>query len=202
MRIIQIGAAAVVLCATAQTKAANISNSAIKGTYAFRMSGATSFAPFYDGSAGKTNSGVATAPRQDVLRVGVFKTDGKGGLTGRTIATTDDGLSTVVIDFNWTGTYAVSTNGDGTGTMTINAPTAANINSCMSGDGAPLSGCEAYEGTETYAFVVSGSKQEHTLNLIETDNAGGGAKIFMHGTATLQIPKKGGGGGGGIGFPF
>src|SRR5262245_25761330 len=60
-------------------------NKNLKGTYTFRLVPATSFAPFVAGS------GVESAPRQDILRVGVFTADGNGNLTGRTIATTDDG---------------------------------------------------------------------------------------------------------------
>lgn len=202
MRFIRIAVTAAVLglCVTIQVNASGLKNSAFKGIYAFRFWGATSFAPFYDGTAGKTNSGIATAPRQDVLRVGVFKSDGKGNLTGHTIATTDDGVTTVVIDYNWTGTYSVSTNGDGTGTMIINAASAPEINSCKTGDGTPVSGCEAFEGAQTYAFAITGSRKQRAVTFIETDNASGGAKIFLQGSATFQDGT--GSGGGGFNIPF
>jgi hypothetical protein len=202
MRFIRIAvtAAALGLCVTIQVNASGFKNSDFKGVYAFRLWGATSFAPFYDGTAGKTNSGIATAPRQDVLRVGVFKSDGKGNLTGHAIATTDDGVSTVVIDYNWTGTYSMSTNGDGTGTMIINAASAPDINLCQTGDGTPVSGCEAFEGAQTYALAITGTKKQRAVTFIETDNASGGAKIFLQGSATFQDGK--GSSGGGFNFPF
>ena len=192
-----LGFAALALAVATASEAAKFKASSLKGTFVFQLHGVTSFAPFYDGTAGKTNSSIATAPRQDIMRVGVFASDGKGNLAGRTISTTDDGISTVVIDYNWTGTYSVSTNGDGTGTMTINAPTS--INSCKSGDGIPQSGCETLEGTETYAIVISGDTKGKAVGMIQTDNAGGGAKIFLTGGARTQNTSKGGGG---SSFPF
>ncbi|MGD0652449.1 MAG: hypothetical protein ABSA97_15130 [Verrucomicrobiia bacterium] len=194
-----LGFAALALAVATSGEAAKFRAGSLKGTFVFQLHGVTSFAPFYDGTAGKTNSGIATAPRQDILRVGVFTSDGKGNLVGRTIATTDDGISTVVIDYNWTGTYSVSTNRDGTGTMTINAPTGADINSCKSGDGTSQSGCEAFEGVETYAIVISGDNKGKAVGMIQTDNAGGGAKIFLTGGARTQSTSKGGGG---SSFPF
>ena len=193
-----LGFAALALAVATASEAAKFKASSLKGTFVFQLHGVTSFAPFYDGTAGKTNSGIATAPRQDILRVGVFASDGKGNLAGRTISTTDDGISTVVIDYNWTGTYSVSTNGDGTGTMTINAPSAADINSCKSGNGTPLSGCETLEGAETYAIVISGDTKGKAVGMIQTDNPGG-AKIFLTGGARTQNTSKGGGG---SDFPF
>src|SRR5205085_10787414 len=108
-----------------------------------------------------------SAPRQDILRVGVITFDGSGGVTGHTIATTDDGQSTVVKDFNFSGTYTV--NPDGTGTLSI-SPTA------------PI----ADEGPETYFFVLNKGdvNRPSTVDLSETDNNGGGAKIFLTGQAT------------------
>src|SRR5207244_7712060 len=89
------------------------------------------------------------------------------GVTGHTIATTDDGQSTVVKDFNFSGTYTMNT--DGTGTLSI-APTVAT----------------ADEGPETYAFVLNKGdvNRPSTVDLAETDNTGGGAKIFLTGKAT------------------
>ena len=194
-----LGFATLALAVATASQAAQFKTGSLKGTFVFQLHGVTSFAPFYDGTAGKTNSGISTAPRQDILRVGVFTSDGKGNLKGRAISTTDDGISTIVIDYYWTGTYSVSTNGDGTGTMTINAPTAANINSCKSGNGTPLSGCETLEGAETYAIVISGDTKGKAVGMIQTDNAGGGARIFLTGGARTQNTSKGGGG---SSFPF
>lgn len=161
----------------------SFSNKSLKGTYSFRLAPATGFAPFYDGTAGKPDSGVATAPRQDILRVGVFTADGAGNLTGRTIATTDDGLTTIKIDFMWTGTYTVNT--DGTGTLSINPDDNEIINSCVDGSNPPnpIAGCQAFEGPETYAFVLNNHGEDKLVSLTQTDNDGGGAKIFLTGEA-------------------
>ena len=149
----------------------------LKGTYTYRLVPATSFAPFL------AISNVATAPRQDILRVGVFTADGAGNLKGRAIATTDDGLTTVRIDFNWTGTYTLDS--QGLGEFIINAPVAADINSCVDGNNppAPVLACETFEGAERYAIVLNPHGDDKLVNLIQTDNDGGGAKIFLTGEA-------------------
>jgi len=149
-----------------------------KGLYAFRLVPVTSFAPF------NPASGVATAPRQDILRVGVFTADGKGNISGHAIATTDNGLTTLVIDYNFSGTYKL--NSDGTGTVSI-IPTTP-FNSCTDGDGKSIAfgdgDCtSSSEGPETYAIVVSTFGPDKPVSLIQTDNAGGGAKIFLTGEA-------------------
>ena len=155
----------------------NHPNRKLRGTYTFRLVPATSFAPFVPAS------GVATAPRQDILRVGIFRADDAGTVTGRTIATTDDGLTTIKIDFNWSGTCTMDA--DGLGTLRINAPTAADINACVDGNNPPnpVTGCEAFEGAESYAFVVNRHGDDKVVGLIQTDNDGGGAKIFLTGDA-------------------
>src|SRR5437588_12094347 len=141
----------------------------LTGTFMFRLVPVESFAPFFNPRTcpSAPDAGVCTAPRQDILRVGVITFDGSGGVTGRTLATTDNGQSTVVKDFNFSGTYTV--NADGTGTLSI-SPTAA----------------IADEGPETYSFVLNkgGVNQPGTVDLAETDNSGGGAKIFLTGKAT------------------
>src|SRR5438105_1322853 len=145
------------------------STSDLLGSFAFRLVPAESFAPFLnpDTCPNAPDAGVCSAPRQDILRVGVITFDGSGGVTGHTIATTDDGQTTVVKDFNFSGTYTV--NPDGTGTLTI-SPTA------------PI----ADEGPETYSFVLNNgdATRPSTVDLAETDNDGGGAKIFLTGKAT------------------
>jgi hypothetical protein len=149
----------------------------IRGDYSFRLTPATSFAPWYDGTNGK-DSGVIAAPRQDVLRVGVLSVDAKGGVSGHTIATTDDGLTTVVIDFTFSGTYTL--NDDGTGTLSIGT---VNVTDASCAPAQAASACATFEGPETYAFVVNNHGEEKSLDLIETDNEGGGAKIFLTGEA-------------------
>jgi len=152
-----------------------------KGDYSFRLTPVTSFAPWYDGTNGK-DSGVVTAPRQDILRVGTFTADDHGNVSsGHTIATTDDGLTTVVIDFTWSGTYQV--NADGTGSLDV---TIVNVTdaSCTP---AQLPGqCATFESPESYAFVMNDHGEDKRVSLIETDNVGGGAKIFLTGEASRQ----------------
>jgi len=153
----------------------------LRGTYTFRLVPATSFAPFLPGS------GVDTAPRQDILRVGVFTADGAGNMTGRSIATTDDGLVTIKIDFDWKGTYTLDL--DGLGEIVINAPTAADINACVNGDNVAVvtpPTCDTFEGAERYAIVVNKHGDDKVVEMIQTDNAGGGAKIFLTGEASRR----------------
>lgn len=155
-----------------------LTNESLEGTFSFRLVPATSFAPFYDGTAGKPDSGVATAPRQDILRVGVFTADGNGNITaGHTIATTDDGLTTVIIDFTFTGSYSV--NADGTGSLST-TPTVTDA-SCTPAQATGV--CATFEGSETYAIVINRHGEDNTVDMIQTDNVGGGAKIFMTGQA-------------------
>jgi hypothetical protein len=148
----------------------------IMGQYSFRLTPVVSFAPFY--STASRDSGVLTAPRQDILRVGTFWADGRGHVTGHMIATTDDGATTVVIDFAFSGTYSVKA--DGTGVLNI-APVDVDDTSCKPAQ-AP-DACADFEGPETYAFVVNRHGDQKMLSLIQTDNEGGGAKIFLTGEA-------------------
>jgi hypothetical protein len=156
------------LALTASVQAA-YSERSINGKFSVRLTPATSFAPFYNGSSASVpDSGVNTAPRQDILRVGVLRFDGKGGVTGRFVATTDDGITTVVKDFTVTGTYTVDA--DGLGTLFITPNPAV-----------------ADEGPETYALVIN--TRLKTLNLTQTDNDGGGAKIFLTGEGARDAAK-------------
>lgn len=167
----------------------------INGTYAFRMTPAKSFTADAPGDPG----GIAGAPRQDVLRVGFFTADGNGNLTGHTLATTDtnDG-KTWLVSFDWLGKYLM--NADGTGFFSVDTvsnlvctdmtvphtgptPHPAAVGGTPS---STVNACDAkstVEGHEDYAFVFStpGGK---SFEFIQTDNDGGGAKIFMTGTAT------------------
>jgi hypothetical protein len=134
----------------------------LRGAYTFRLVPAVSFAAF------TTSGGVATAPRQDILRIGTFVADGKGNVTGRIVATTDDNNgATEVKDFSFSGTYTVDA--DGFGTLSI----------------APV-GTVTDEGAETYAIKLN--DRIKTVHLIQTDNAGGGAKIFLTGDASVERP--------------
>jgi len=192
-----------------------------RGTFAFRMVAVKSFSSDSQANTGPS-SGLATAPRQDILRVGVFTATPDfvapttppappppppthGTLSGRTIATTDTNTgATKVIVFNWTGEFKV--NMDGTGVFTINAPTAL---SCFDSTAAVLfttsigaapgpppppaitvaTNCPLTdEGAETYAFVIVQSQEK--IEFIQTDNSGGGAKIFLTGEARKQEKER------------
>lgn len=179
------------LSAGAVAAAPNITCGTISGTYAFRMVPVKSFAAdvLTDGA---DPSGILTAPRQDILRVGVFTVPSSSGsncsASGNTIATTDTNAGeTLVINFSWTGSITVNPNG--TGTMRINPSDDEVINACTNTTTSPptpgIGGCEDFEGPETYAFVFSSIGGKH-LELIQTDNVGGGAKIFMTGRAEKQ----------------
>lgn len=167
----------------------------LKGPYSFRMVPVKSFSSDAPGDP----AGLASAPRQDILRVGVFTADGKGNLQGHTVATTDTNTgATWIITFDWTGKYTL--NADGTGFFSVdtisnlvctdttvshtgNTPHPAAVG------GTPLAGnisCPAdVEGHEDYAFVFStpGGKR---MEFIQTDNDGGGAKVFLTGVATAH----------------
>jgi hypothetical protein len=187
MRKILVGLAAALAAATlapvparAQEAAAEArANPArrLTGSYSFLLKPAVSFAPWYDGTNGK-NSGVVDAPRQDILRVGTFTSDGRGHITGHTIATTDDGLTTVVINFTWTATYTVSS--DDTGHMHV---VSVNVDDASCTPAQTAGTCATFEGPEDYAFVINTHGAEKLVSLIQTDNNGGGAKIFLAGEA-------------------
>ncbi|MBI4443275.1 MAG: hypothetical protein HY649_07865 [Acidobacteria bacterium] len=167
----------------------------IKGRYAFRMTPVKSFTADAAGDPG----GLSTAPRQDILRVGFFTADGMGNLAGRTIATTDTNTGdTWIVTFNWTGQYSASA--DGTGFFSIDDITDLACTQMTgehtgatphptAGGGLPMTGnilcTEGIEGHEDYAFVFT-ARGGKSLEFIQTDNAGGGAKIFMTGVAAAQ----------------
>ncbi len=148
---------------------------ALRSAWTFQLRPATSFAASAPGDPG----GVATAPRQDILRVGVIQWDGVSGVTGHVIATTDDNFgNTVIIDYGLTGNYTMSS--DGTGTLSV-VPIVTDT-SCTPAQAPGI--CATFEGNETYAFALS--KRRVRLYLTETDNVGRGAKIFMTGEAGRQ----------------
>lgn len=113
--------------------------------------------------------------------MGVFKADGASNITaGHTLATTDTNAgATLLIDFNWTGTYTV--NPDGTGTLNIADPSLDAQTCTDTTVSPPLSGPRASddEGAVTYAIVINRHGEDKTIDMIQTDNVGGGAKIFM-----------------------
>jgi hypothetical protein len=139
-----------------------------RGVYTFRLTPATSLAPF---------AGAPKTARQDVLRVGTFKA-ADGNVTGHSIATTDDGMTTVVVDFTWSGTYTVNT--DGTGSLSI---TTVNVTDASCTPAQTAGQCATFEVPETFAFVLNGHGEDKTISLIETDNQDGGPKIFLTGDA-------------------
>ena len=167
-------------------------NDKIKGRYAFRMTPVKSFTTDAPGDPG----GLASATRQDILRVGVFTAEGDGNLKGHTIATTDTNTGvTWMITFDWTGKFAM--NADGIGFFSVNTisnmvctdmtvnHTGATPHPVTTG-GTPLAGNVACptdaEGHEDYAFVFT-TRGGKRLEFIQTDNAGGGAKVFLTGVA-------------------
>jgi hypothetical protein len=170
----------------------------LRGTYSFTMGPAKSFAAspslvcVANPSPPPTDivadpAGIAGAPRQDVLRVGQMAFNGTGGVNGHTIATTDDQAGhTVIIDFNWAGSYFI--NSDGTGTLTINDPSPSMTDTnCTPAVGTPPlnpGDCATFEGLETYAIAIVPKRGR--VYLTQTDNSGGGAKIFMAGEANYQ----------------
>ena len=148
----------------------------LRGRYAFQVGPATGFSATAPGDPGN----VAGASRQDILRVGVIQWDGISTATGHTIATTDDNAgSTIIVDFNWVGTYTV--NSDGTGTLNMTPYNVTDAN-CTPAQAPGV--CTTLATTQTYAFSLS--KARLRLYLAETDHAGVGAKIFMAGEARRQ----------------
>lgn len=159
-------------------EAASFTKSSLAGKYAFRLVGEKGF------SAESGASGLDGAPRQDILRVGVFTSDSVGNLTGHTLATTDDNTGdTVLINFTWKGSYTV--NPDGTGTLTVFSGPTLILTSCTDQTIPASVTCDSsWEGAETYSIVLSAGNT--TIDMVETDNSGGGAKIFLTGQAKKQ----------------
>lgn len=125
-------------------------------------------------------AGVATAPRQNVLVVGVIHFDGATAVDGRMIATTDDQTgTTIIIDFFFNGTYTMNTTG--IGTMSI-APVGIDDTRCTPTQAPGV--CATLEGPQTYAITMT---RNRGLSFTETDNAGAPvAKIFLAGEAQKQ----------------
>lgn len=154
-----------------------LSPSSLRGRWGLQMVPAKSFSAIAPGDPG----GVGGAPRQDILRVGVINWFAAPlpAVTGRIIATTNDNTgNTVIITYGFTGSYTVGC--DGTGTLTI-SPSVTDA-SCIPAQAAGV--CATFEGPETYAISVT---RKQGVAMVQTDNAGGGAKIFMKG---LALPQK------------
>ncbi|MFZ0888025.1 MAG: hypothetical protein WA005_06205 [Candidatus Binataceae bacterium] len=190
---IALSIAALLLVAMAPPASAACAGSAnaakLKGTYAFRLNPAKSFAADL---ANNSDPGVvASAGRQNVLRAGVFTADGAGNITGgHTFATTDTNAGlTWKVEFTWTGCYTVAA--DYTGTLSItpnpNADgTAWTCTDTTTGLAAVCAGTE--EGAEAYSISVSTTNGR--VELTETDNLAPHSngdtsltKIFMAGEA-------------------
>jgi hypothetical protein len=147
----------------------------LTGYWGFQLQPAKSLSAVAPGDPG----GLAGAPRQDILRVGVIHFDGATAVDGRMIATTNDSSGdTVIIDFLFTGIYTMNTTG--IGTMEI-APVGIVDSNCTPGQ--PPGDCATFEGPETYAIAIT---RNRGLSLAQTDNVGGGAKIFLAGEAQKQ----------------
>ena len=161
----------------------NASNANLLGTYAFRLVPAKGFSADLANASDPGN--VHTAPRQDILRVGVFTADGCGNISGgHTLATTDTNAGdTWLINFTWTGGYTL--NSDLTGTLNITSATESLCTDMTLSPGGTIVPCIGNEETaETYSISVSAT---NGVQLAETDNLeGGGAKIFMTGKAIQQ----------------
>ncbi|PYM37079.1 MAG: hypothetical protein DME17_08460 [Candidatus Rokuibacteriota bacterium] len=155
----------------------------ITGAYAFRLVSLKSFS-----AESPVASGLATAPYQDILRVGILAIDENCALTATVRATVDDNTGTTrLVIFTWTGVAFPA--GD-LGELRVRPGRPACFDSTLftfSG-GKPPTGCPAaVEGDEEYAYVVV---HGHGLDLIQSDNAGGGAKIFMTGRAEKRVPGQ------------
>lgn len=165
---------------TPRASAACSTATSMNGNYAFRLGPAKSFAADLANAGDPAN--VAGAPRQDLVRAGVF-TASAGTITlGHTLATTDTNAgATWKVDFNWTGTYTL--NADCTGTLTITPAASAGwvCTDMTLATPAPVTCLGTEEGSETYSIAVSLTNGR--VELSETDNNGGGAKIFLAGEA-------------------
>ena len=143
-------------------------------TWALRLEPVTSFAAIAPGDP----AGVATAPRQNFLRVGYISWTGLTIASGRMIATTEDKAgTTITIDYTWQGLYTV--NSDGTGTLNV-SPIVTD-SSCTPMQAPTV--CATLIGPETYAFTIS--KSHLQMFLMQTSTAVG-AKIFLRGAAQAQ----------------
>lgn len=156
------------------------------GKYTYHLGSAKSFsADAYNGAADDPGN-LAGALPQSVLRIGVFTIKQNCSVSsGRAISTNDSETgATRSIDLDFTGT--VTPNWDGTGAMLI---TFGITNACsdMTVDPPSSAGACDFSGVkERYAVVFN--KMLKTLDMIQTNNVGSGAKIFLTGTAQRRDP--------------
>lgn len=156
------------------------------GKYTYHLGSAKSFsADAYDGAADDPGN-LAGALPQSILRVGVFTIKQNCSVSsGRAINTNDtDTGATRSIDLDFTGT--ITPNLDGTGAMVI---TFGSTNACsdMTVDPPSSAGACDFSGVkERYAVVFN--KMLKTVDMIQTNNVGSGAKIFLTGTAQRREP--------------
>lgn len=144
-------------------------------TWPLRLGPATSFAAIAPGDP----AGVATAPRQTVLKVGYVTWTGLTLASGRMIATTEDNTgATVIVDYTWQGTYTM--NSDGTGFLNV-TPIVMDPTSCTPAQASGV--CPTLVGPETYAFTISKSHQQLFLMQVSSTV---GPKIFLYGDAQAQ----------------
>jgi hypothetical protein len=150
-------------------------NAHLKGRWVTHMGPANSFGGSVHGNA----AGVSSAARQHVVRIGYIDWDGLGVASGRSLALTDTSLGqSMLIDFTWTGTYAVTTSG--TGTLSV---TSIDTATCAP-DPPPEGGtCASYVGVETFGFAIG--KRYGDVSLVQQPTAAG-AKVFLVGTAIRQ----------------
>jgi len=176
------------------------SSAKLKGNYSFRLSPAKGFDADLANASDPGN--VTGAPRQNVLMTGMFTSDGCGDITAMDVfATTDTKTGdTWLIGFTGTGTYTVSADLTGTLTLTpveaaftpsVTPPVACSpgVSPCCTDETAAAACSDTvYTGTEegTQTYSISISTTNGRVELSETDNTGGGAKIFMVGEAIKQ----------------
>lgn len=156
------------------------------GKYTYQLNSAKSFsADAYDGAADDPGN-LAGALPQSILRVGVFTIKQNCSVSsGRAINTNDtDTGATRSIDLDFTGT--ITPNLDGTGAVVI---TFGITNACsdMTVDPPSSAGLCDFSGVkERYAVVFN--KMLKTVDMIQTNNVGGGAKSFLTGVAQRREP--------------
>ncbi len=152
----------------------------LKGNFAFRLAPAKSFSASMASAGDPGNVGGALPQNMSLVRTGALNADGLGHVTGHTQTTVNDQYgNTLLVDYLWTGTYTL--NADLAGTLNI-TPVAANNWLCTDMSGPTATTCWGNEvGPESYAISLSLSYE--ILNMVETDNIGGGGKIFMTGQA-------------------
>src|SRR5208337_3773282 len=97
-------------------------SSKLKGTYAFRLDPATSFATNLASAGDPAGVLAAVTPpnKQNVMQAGEFTANGACQITaGDTYAVLDDEYgSTALVDFTWAGTYSVNST-DYTGSLAV-----------------------------------------------------------------------------------